>query len=87
MTKTRVIANYLPQFHEIPENNRFWGKGYTDWVAVRNAKPIFQGHGQPKAPENNNYYSLDDINTLKWQAQLAKANGVYGFGISLLVFV
>lgn len=81
MIKTKIIANYLPQFHEIPENNSFWGKGYTDWVAVKKAKPLFKNHMQPRKPENDNYYSLDDINVIKWQAQLAKDNGIYGFGI------
>lgn len=81
MFKTKIIANYLPQFHEIPENNRFWGKGYTDWVAVKKAKPLFENHLQPRKPFENNYYSLDDKEVIKWQAQLAKNNGIYGFGI------
>lgn len=81
MNKTKIIANYLPQFHEIPENNRFWGKGYTDWVAVKRAKPLFTNHVQPRIPQNENYYSLDNAESIKWQAKLAKENGIYGFGI------
>lgn len=81
MFKTKIIANYLPQYHEIPENNCFWGKGYTDWVAVKKSKPLFENHLQPRRPENDNYYSLDNKEVIKWQAQLAKNNGIYGFGI------
>lgn len=78
---TKIIANYLPQFHEIPENNRFWGKGYTDWVAVKKAKPLFKNHVQPRIPKDNNYYSLDNKDVIKWQAELAKSYGIFGFGI------
>ena len=54
--RTKVFAAYLPQYHEIPENNNFWGKGYTDWVATKNALPQFEGHIQPRVPLNENYY-------------------------------
>lgn len=77
----KVIANYLPQYHRIPENDRWWGEGYTDWEAVKRAKPLFSGHAQPRVPRGNNYYSLDDEDALKWQAALASEHGVYGFGI------
>ena len=77
----KIIANYLPQYHEIPENNLFWGKGYTDWIAVKNAKPLYDGHCEPRVPLNNNYYSLDEVKTLEWQASLAREYGIYGFGI------
>ena len=80
MNKTKIIANYLPQFHEIPENNRFWGKGYTDWVAVKKARPLFENHMQPRVPEFG-YYKLDNRETIEWQANLARKNGIYGFGI------
>ena len=79
--KVKVIANYLPQYHRIPENDKWWGAGYTDWVAAKNAKPLFEGHKQPRIPLNNNYYDLSEVNTIRWQAQLAKRYGVYGFGI------
>lgn len=79
--KSKVIINYLPQFHEIPENNKWWGKGYTDWVAVKNAKPLYIEHSQPKIPLDENYYSLDDVNTIRWQAKLARDYGAYGFAI------
>lgn len=77
----KVIANYLPQYHSIPENDAWWGKGYTDWVAVKKSTPLYEGHNQPRIPYNNNYYSLDELDTIKWQAEIARKYGVYGFGI------
>jgi hypothetical protein len=79
--KIKVIANYLPQYHEIPENNKWWGKGFTDWVAVKNATALYEGHREPRIPLNGNYYDLSDVNNIRWQARLAKQYGVYGFGI------
>lgn len=76
----KLFAAYLPQYHETDVNNRFWGKGYTDWVAVKNSKPLFEGHIQPKEPLEG-YYDLSDIATLKWQAELAKKYRVDGFNI------
>lgn len=77
----KIIANYLPQFHVIPENSEWWGNNFTDWVAVKKAKPLFKWHNEPRIPLNNNYYSLDNPDSLKWQANLAREYGVYGFGI------
>lgn len=79
--KTKLIAWYLPQYHCIPENDEFWGKGFTDWVTVKNAKPIYKGHQQPRIPLNNNYYDLSVKENVAWQAKLAKEHGIYGFGI------
>lgn len=81
MSNVKIIAAYLPQYHEIPENNKWWGKGYTDWVAVKRSKPIYDKHNQPRVPLNDNYYSLDNVEDIRWQAKLAKQYGVYGFGI------
>lgn len=75
----KVIPLYLPQFHTIPENDEWWGKGFTEWVNVKGAKPLFEGHNQPRVPQNNNYYDLSDIETLKWQCRIAKEHGIYGF--------
>lgn len=79
--KTKLIAWYLPQYHCIPENNVFWGEGFTDWVTVKKARPLFKGHQQPKTPLNNNYYDLSIKENVTWQAKLAKDYGIYGFGI------
>lgn len=81
MKKTKVFAAYLPQFHEIEENNRFWGKGFTDWDGVKKATAHIRGQLQPRVPLKNNYYDLSDVNVLKWQAKLAKKYGIDGFNI------
>ncbi|KYC64648.1 glycosyltransferase WbsX family protein [Heyndrickxia coagulans] len=75
----KMISFYLPQFHEIPENDKWWGKGFTEWVNTKNAKKLFSGHDQPKEPLNDNYYNLADYRTTIWQVELAKKYGVSGF--------
>lgn len=75
----RIIAFYLPQFHTIPENDKWWGKGFTDWVNVKKTRPIFRGHEQPKCPLNDNYYDLSNPETLRWQTELARKYSVFGF--------
>lgn len=81
MEKTKIFAAYLPQYHETEDNNRFWGKGYTDWTAVKTAKPMFEGHNQPRVPIENNYYNLLDPDVIKKQVELAKLYGISGFNI------
>ena len=80
MKKIKVLAMYLPQFHRTPENDRFWGSGYTDWTAVRNAKPVFKGHNQPRVPLDG-YYDLSTKKDIEKQIELANKYGIYGFGI------
>lgn len=79
MDKIMPIAMYLPQFHQIPENDLWWGKGFTDWVTVKNAKKIVEGQHQPRIPLHNNYYDLTDKEAMEWQAQLAQQYGGIGF--------
>lgn len=74
----KKFAYYLPQYHCIPENDLWWGKGFTEWTNVRKAVPLFKNHLQPKVPLDEKYYSLDDVNTLYWQADLAKKYDIDG---------
>ena len=80
-SKVKILAMYLPQYHVIPENSQFWGEGFTDWVTVKKATPLFDGHIQPFEPYNDYYYDLSEKSSIKWQIELAKKNNVYGFGI------
>lgn len=75
----KIIAFHLPQFHAIPENDQWWGEGFTEWTNTQKCKPIFPGHYQPREPMDNHYYNLLDKTALKWQADLAKKYGIYGF--------
>lgn len=79
----KVLAMYLPQYHSFKENDEWWGKGYTEWTAVKRGTPLYKNHVQPRVPLNENYYDLvkNGVNTWTWQASLAKKYGVYGFSI------
>ena len=78
-TDIKPIAFYLPQYHRIPENDEWWGEGFTEWTNLRKATPLFDGHYQPRVPLNNNYYNLLDVETQIWQSEIAQQHGIYGF--------
>ena len=75
----KINAFYLPQFHEIQENNEWWGKGFTEWTNTKKSSPLFKGHNQPREPKNNYYYNLLDAEAREWQAKIARDHGIYGF--------
>ena len=75
----KLIAMYFPQFHAIPENDAWWGKGFTDWENVKSASPQYDGHYQPRVPLGNTYYDQSQLETLRWQIDLARRHGIYGF--------
>lgn len=75
----KIITYFLPQFHEIEENNKWWGTGFTEWTNLKKAKPLYKNHHQPILPLNKNYYNLLDREIVEWQTKLSKDYGIYGF--------
>lgn len=77
----KILALYLPQFHRVPENDEWWGEGFTEWTTVRNALPLFPEHEQPHIPKDNYYYDLLDKSTFQKQAEQIKNSGMDGICI------
>lgn len=77
--QVKPIAMYFPQFHAIPENDEWWGKGFTDWENVKSGEPQYSGHYQPRIPLGGSHYDQSKKDILRWQIDLAKKYGVFGF--------
>lgn len=75
----KIIAYYLPQYHRIPENDIWWGEGFTEWTNTKKARPLYFGHYQPREPYKDYYYDLTESSARQWQADIAKRYGIYGF--------
>jgi len=76
---TKILSIYLPQYYQTEYNDKWWGTGYTEWTACRNAKPLFEGHCQPRVPYKE--YDLSNYSAINEQAKMARQNGVDGFAI------
>lgn len=77
--KSKILSIYLPQFHVTPENNEWWGDGFTEWTNVKRGRPYYPGHFQPREPMNDDYYDLSDLRVLEKHTRMARKAGLSGF--------
>ena len=77
--RMKIVAFYLPQYHTFPENDEWWGEGFTEWTNVKKSQPLFKGHNQPEVPYKGNYYDLLDTTVLEKQSKMALEYGVDAF--------
>ncbi|WP_456632982.1 glycoside hydrolase family 99-like domain-containing protein [Bradyrhizobium sp. USDA 10063] len=77
--RAKVLAYHLTQFHAFPENDKWWGAGFTEWTNIARGVPRFKDHYQPRIPRDLGFYSLADVETMRKQVRLAQAAGIYGF--------